>query len=83
MDPVTQGLVGSAVCQTVGNPKRIFAITIISFLSALAPDLDIFIRSNSDPMLFLEYHRQFTHSLVFIPIGGLICALFFYTLIAL
>ncbi|KKK60018.1 hypothetical protein LCGC14_3028560, partial [marine sediment metagenome] len=31
--------------------------------------------SNTDPLLFLEFHRQFTHSLFFIPIGGLICAL--------
>ena len=41
----------------------------------MAPDLDSLIRSNTDPLLYLEYHRQFTHALVFIPIGGLICAL--------
>jgi len=40
----------------------------------MAPDLDVLIRSGSDPLLFLEYHRQFTHSLIFIPFGGLICA---------
>jgi inner membrane protein len=44
----------------------------------MAPDLDIFIRSSTDPLLSLEYHRQFTHSLVFIPFGGLICALFLF-----
>lgn len=31
-------------------------------------------------MLFLEFHRQFTHSLIFIPVGALICALVFYQL---
>ena len=47
----------------------------------MAPDLDVLIRSSSDPMLFLEYHRQFTHSLIFIPVGGLLCALFLHALI--
>jgi inner membrane protein len=32
--------------------------------------------------LYLEYHRQFTHSLIFIPFGSLICALVLYYLIA-
>lgn len=41
----------------------------------MAPDLDIFIRSASDPLLAVEYHRHFTHALLFIPIGGLLCAL--------
>ena len=77
MDPVSQGLVGSVACQIISNKKKLLVITVISFLSALAPDLDIFIRSENDPILFLEFHRQFTHSLIFIPIGGLLCALFF------
>ena len=77
MDPVSQGLVGSVACQIISNKKKLLVITVISFLSALAPDLDIFIRSKDDPILFLEFHRQFTHSLIFIPIGGLLCALFF------
>jgi inner membrane protein len=41
----------------------------------LAADLDILIYSNTDPLLFLTFHRQFTHSLIFIPFGGLITAL--------
>jgi inner membrane protein len=48
----------------------------------MAADLDVLIRSNNDPLLFLEYHRQFTHSLVFIPVGGLICALVLHKLLA-
>lgn len=50
---------------------------VLGLFAGLVPDLDILIRSSSDPMLFLEYHRQFTHSLVFIPIGGLLCALLY------
>jgi inner membrane protein len=41
----------------------------------MAPDLDVLIRSPSDPLLFLDYHRQFTHALVFIPVGAWLCAL--------
>ena len=37
-------------------------------------DRDVLIQSNEDPLLFLEFHRQFTHSLIFIPIGALIVA---------
>ena len=44
----------------------------------MAPDIDIFIRSTTDPLLALEYHRQFTHSLLFIPFGALVCAAVFY-----
>src|SRR5690606_29471703 len=43
-------------------------------LGGMAPDLDVIIRSASDPLLALEYHRHFTHSLAFIPIGGLLVA---------
>jgi len=51
---------------------------MLGFLSGMVPDLDIFIRSASDPLLSLEYHRQFTHSIIFIPFGGLVCAGFLY-----
>jgi len=36
---------------------------MLGFLSGMAPDLDILIRSSTDPLLSLEYHRQFTHFL--------------------
>ena len=39
----------------------------------MAPDLDVFIRSSDDPLLALEFHRQFTHSLFFIR-WAFICA---------
>ena len=82
MDPLTQGVVGAVASQQPANKKTVAVATILGFLSGLAPDLDIFIRSDNDPLLVLEFHRQFTHSLVFIPIGGLICAAVFYYLFA-
>ncbi len=81
MDPLSQGVLGSALPQSLTrNNKNLFIVGIIGFLSGMAPDLDIFIKSTTDPLLFLEFHRQFTHSLIFIPIGGLICASIFYLL---
>ena len=82
MDPLTQGALGAALPQSISNKKSLGIIGIIGFLSGLAPDLDIFIKSENDPILFLEFHRQFTHSLVFIPFGGLICALVLYFIIS-
>jgi len=74
MDPVSQGLVGAVLPQSVSNKNEIRLAAIIGFLSGLLADLDVVIRSSSDPLLFLDYHRQFTHSIIFIPIGGLIAA---------
>ena len=82
MDPLTQGVLGAALPQSISNKKSLGIIGIIGFLSGLAPDLDVFIRSENDPILFLEFHRQFTHSLVFIPFGGLICSLVLYFIIS-
>ena len=75
MDPLTQGVLGAALPQATAVKGRQAAVAgILGFLAGMAADLDVLIRSGTDPLLFLEYHRQFTHSLVFIPIGGLICA---------
>ena len=75
MDPVSQGALGAIFAQTISNKKKILIGSILGCIAGLAPDLDIFIRSSSDPLLKLEYHRQFTHSLVFIPIGALVLSL--------
>ena len=72
MDPLSQGTVGAAFAQSVANKNNIFKIGFIGFLAGLIPDLDVLIQSSTDPILSLEYHRQFTHSLLFIPFGSLI-----------
>ena len=82
MDPLTQGALGAALPQKKKKKKSLIVIGFLGFISGLAPDLDILIRSESDPLLFLEFHRQFTHSLIFIPFGGFICASFLFFLIA-
>ena len=81
MDPLSQGTVGAAFAQSSASKNNIFKIGVIGFLAGLAPDLDVLIRSSDDPILFLEYHRQFTHSLFFIPFGSLIVALLIFPLL--
>ncbi len=74
MDPLTQGVLGASLPQATTDRRYAVSAGLLGFLAGMAPDLDVLIRSSADPLLFLEYHRQFTHSLVFIPVGGLICA---------
>jgi len=79
MDPVSQAAFGASLSQSFAKDKtRLLSALLIGALAGMAPDLDIFIRSSDDPILFLEYHRQFTHALIFIPFGALLCALVFY-----
>ncbi len=78
MDPITQGVLGGVAAQQVSQKKQKLAAGVVGWLAGMAADLDVLISSDSDPLLFLEYHRHFTHALVFIPIGALVCALFFH-----
>ena len=75
LDPVTQGTLGSALAQSTADRRQIRAFAFAGAVAGLSPDLDILIRSSNDPLLYLEFHRQFTHSLIFIPAGAGLCAL--------
>ncbi|MGR8947935.1 MAG: metal-dependent hydrolase [Gammaproteobacteria bacterium] len=80
MDPISQGVVGGSASLSVANKAHLLIAVICGVLAGMAPDLDALIRSETDPLLYLEFHRQFTHSLLFIPAGALICAgVFHYT----
>ncbi len=70
MDPFTHGLLGAVTGRALFRNKSSAALTATAALGATAPDLDFLIQSRNNPLLFLEYHRNFTHSLVFIPVGG-------------
>jgi len=81
VDPLSQASLGASLSQSFASNKSKQRIAmVIGALSGMAPDLDVFIRSADNPILFLEFHRQFSHSLIFIPVGGLLCALLFYPL---
>lgn len=81
MDPLTQGVLGASLPQASTGGRHAASAGLLGFFAGMAADLDVLIRSDTDPLLFLEYHRQFTHSLVFIPFGGLICALVLHYII--
>jgi inner membrane protein len=75
MDPLSQGVLGAAAAQAVVGERLGRKSWWLGALAGMAPDLDVLIRSPSDPLVALEYHRHFTHSLAFIPVGGLLVAL--------
>lgn len=81
MDPISQGVLGAVFAQTRGPKPALAKAAIIGAIAGMAPDLDVLIRSSTDPLLTLEFHRQFTHSLFFIPIGGLLSSLLLYPLL--
>ena len=80
MDPLSQGVVGVVAAQQTASRKQLLIASLLGFFSGMSADLDIFIKSSEDPLFSLEFHRQFTHSIIFMPFGGLICALFFYNI---
>jgi inner membrane protein len=78
LDPITQGALGAAWAQCGDRQGRYKRAAFLGILGGILPDVDVLIRSPSDSLLFLEYHRHFTHALAFIPVGGLIAALFVF-----
>lgn len=75
MDIVTHGLLGALVAQSMTGSRNLRLASVIGFTAALLPDLDVLIHSDSDPLLVLEYHRHFTHSLFFAPVAALLVTL--------
>jgi len=75
MDIVTHGLLGAALGYALSGPEVGKRAATVSGAAALAPDLDVLIRSTTDPLVALEYHRHFSHSLLFAPLGAAIVAI--------
>jgi inner membrane protein len=75
MDVFTHGLAGAVMAQTAARPKELRAASGAGFLAGIGADADVFIRSGADPLLVIEFHRHFTHSLFFVPIGAALAAL--------
>ena len=77
MDLITQGLLGATTARSTITPERQMesrSATLIGFASGMLADADILIQSTQDPLLNLDYHRHFSHSLIFIPMGALLAA---------
>lgn len=75
MDLLTQGLLGASLAQSGTRQNETRLATGVGFFAGLLADADILIQSVNDPLLTVEFHRHFTHSIFFVPFGGLIAAL--------
>lgn len=80
MDPVSQGAFGVALSLSYAKRKYFKYALIIGIIAGMAPDLDILISSDDDSLLALDFHRHFTHSLFFVPVGAFLVACFFWLL---
>lgn len=74
-------MLGASASLATLRRQQAFAAAACGLLAGMAPDLDSLIRSDADPLLYLEYHRQFTHALIFIPVGGFVVALVLHRLL--
>lgn len=76
MDPLTHSVLGMAVAIAATPAKASRrAAALAGLTGGLLPDADIFLRSATDPLFAVEYHRHFTHSLSFSPVIGFLGAL--------
>jgi inner membrane protein len=74
MDPLTHAALGATAAQALLGNRLGRHAWMLGAVGGVLPDADILIRSASDPLLTIEYHRQFTHAFAFIPVGGLAAA---------
>ena len=75
MDPLTHLLLGGSVGYAAFGRKLGAHAAGLGMLAGVLPDVDSVIRSGEDPLLAIEYHRHFTHSLFIVPLGGLVAVL--------
>jgi inner membrane protein len=74
MDPFSHGILGASCAVAFAARGRPRLAALVGATAAMAPDLDVLIRSAEDPLMMLKYHRHFTHALVFVPVGACIMA---------
>jgi inner membrane protein len=77
MDTLTHGLLGAAASQAIFGRQLPRSAGLIGLVAGMAPDLDLLLSMTADPLASILYHRQFTHSLIFIPVGALLVSLLF------
>lgn len=81
MDPVSHAVTGGLLAQCVAKRHELLWAGIIGAAAGMAPDLDILIRSDNDPLLNIQFHRHFSHSLVMVPVIAGLVGLCFYPLL--
>ena len=71
MDPLTHTLLGASLGLAVFGRRLNRATAVgVGGAAGAAPDLDVLIGSATDPLLAVEFHRHFTHALLFAPVGA-------------
>ncbi|MEM8955810.1 MAG: metal-dependent hydrolase [Verrucomicrobiota bacterium] len=80
MDPISQGALGAVTAASAAGRENVRKATLVGWVAGMLPDADVFIRSAADPLLTIQYHRHFTHSFLFVPVGALVCAVVFWIL---
>lgn len=81
MDLLTQGLLGANLALTRAQTHEIRLATGTGFFAGMIADADVLIQSEQDPLLTIEFHRHFSHSLFFVPFGALIAAVLLWPLL--
>lgn len=74
MDPITHTVLGASCGYALYHRQLGRRAVAVGALAGATPDIDVFIRSATDPLLTVELHRHFTHALPFAPVGALIVA---------
>src|SRR5204863_5078321 len=75
MDNITHaaiGIVAAILTAPEGVRKK---AALAGMIAANLPDMDVFIGSSEDPLYGLQMHRYFTHSLVLVPVLGVLAVL--------
>lgn len=82
MDPLSHAVVGGTLTAIrIKNTEKLRLAICCGMTAALSPDLDVLIRSAADPLMNVQYHRHFTHALIFTPIGAAIIAFLWWLLL--
>ena len=75
MDLLTHAALGAAGAAAIAPERALRIAALTGAIAGLLPDADQLIASGTDPLLTLEFHRHFTHSLIVAPLGALLPAL--------
>jgi inner membrane protein len=75
MDDPTHAIVGAAISYAVAGHRLGRRAALIGAVAGVFPDVDWFIRSQEDPLLYVQYHRYFTHAFLFSIAGACLSVL--------
>ena len=81
MDTLTHALSGALLARATwrkGHQLSLRQRTLVGFVTAAFPDIDYFLRLTTDNFLvYLNYHRGITHSILMLPLWAFILSLIF------